>query len=91
VRKSVGAHTSQIIAMLLRDFSKPVLVANLLAWPLGYFAAQQYLSVFMQRIALTPVPFILSLGVALLVAWLAVGGQALRAARVSPAHVLRFE
>lgn len=91
VRKSVGAHTNQIVAMLLRDFSKPVLVANLIAWPLGYIAAQQYLSVFMQRIGLTPVPFVLSLGAALLIAWLAVGGQALRAARVSPAHVLRFE
>jgi putative ABC transport system permease protein len=91
VRKSVGAHTHQIIAMLLRDFSKPVVVANLIAWPLGYFAAQQYLSVFMQRIALTPAPFVLSLGAALLIAWLAVAGQAVRAARVSPAHVLRFE
>jgi putative ABC transport system permease protein len=91
VRKSVGARTSQVVAMLMRDFSKPVLIANLIAWPLGYFAAQQYLSVFMQRIALTPVPFVLSLAVALAVASAAVGGQALRAARVSPAAVLRVE
>ncbi len=36
VRKSVGARKSQIVLMLLRDFSKPVLIANLIAWPLGY-------------------------------------------------------
>ena len=91
VRKSVGARTTQVVAMLMRDFSKPVLIANLIAWPLAYFAAQQYLSVFMQRIALTPVPFVLSLAVALAIACAAVGGQALRAARVSPAAVLRVE
>jgi len=77
--------------LLLRDFSKPVLIANLVAWPLAYFAAQQYLSVFIQRIALTPIPFLLSLAITILIACAAVGGQALRAARVSPAHVLRFE
>jgi putative ABC transport system permease protein len=91
VRKSIGARTSQVVVMLIRDFSKPVLIANLVAWPLAYFAAQQYLSVFMHRVPLTPAPFGLSLALALAVAWIAVGGQAVRAARVSPANVLRVE
>ena len=91
VRKSSGARTSQIVVMLIRDFSKPVLIANVVAWPLAYFAAQQYLSVFMHRIPLTPVPFGLSLALALAIAWIAVGGQAVRAARASPATVLRVD
>jgi putative ABC transport system permease protein len=91
VRKSVGAYKGQIVAMLLRDFSKPVIVANLIAWPLGYVAAQAYLSVFIQRVGLTPVPFVLSLVITVLIAWAAVGSQAWRAARVNPATVLRFE
>jgi putative ABC transport system permease protein len=91
VRKSIGARTSEIIVMLVRDFSKPVLIANLVAWPLAYLAAQQYLSLFMHRIPLTPMPFALSLVLALAVAWIAVGGQAVRAARVNPANVLRVE
>jgi putative ABC transport system permease protein len=91
VRKSVGARTGQIVAMLLRHFSKPVLIANLIAWPLAYFAAQQYLGIFIHRIALTPVPFVLSLAIALAIAWGSVGSQALRAARVSPTTVLRSE
>jgi putative ABC transport system permease protein len=91
VRKSVGARTGQIVAMLLRHFSKPVVIANLIAWPLAYFAAQQYLGIFIHRTPLTPLPFLLSLAIALAIAWGAVGGQALRAARVSPATVLRSE
>ena len=91
VRKSVGAHKSQIVLMLLRDFSKPVLIANLIAWPVGYLAAQMYLRVFIQRIPITPLPFFASLGIVLVIAWAAVGSQAWRAARANPATVLRFE
>jgi putative ABC transport system permease protein len=91
VRKSVGARKRQIVAMLIADFSKPVVIANLLAWPLGYFAGKAYLSVFIQRLPLTPLPFIASLAVVVLIAWAAVGGQALRASRANPAAVLRFE
>jgi putative ABC transport system permease protein len=91
VRKSVGARRTQIVRMLLRDFSKPVVIANLVAWPLGYFAAQTYLGIFIQRIALTPLPFIASLAIVVGVAWAAVGSQALRAARASPATVLRVD
>jgi len=91
VRKSVGARKTQIVRMLLRDFSKPVVVANLLAWPLGYVAAKAYLSVFIQRIGLTPLPFVASLAIVVAIAWAAVASQALRAARANPATVLRFE
>jgi putative ABC transport system permease protein len=77
--------------MLIRDFSRPVLVANLLVWPLAYFAAQQYLSTFMHRIPLTPLPFGLSLLLTLAIAGGAVGGQALRAARMNPSTALRIE
>jgi putative ABC transport system permease protein len=91
VRKSVGARKSQMVIMLLRDFSKPVLAANLIAWPLAYLAAQQYLRVFIQRISLTPLPFVASLAIVLAIAWAAVGSQAWRAARANPATVLRFE
>jgi putative ABC transport system permease protein len=92
VRKSVGARTGQIVAMLLRDFSRPVVIANLLVWvPAFYVLQKYYLSVFIQRITLTPVPFVLSLAIVVAIACAAVGSQALRASRASPARVLRFE
>ena len=51
--------------MLLKDFSKPVIVANLLAWPLAFIAVRSYLNIFIHRIALSPVPFALSLAITL--------------------------
>ena len=91
VRKSVGARTRQIVTMLLAQFGRPVLAANVIAWPLAYLAAQQYLSVFSTRVALTATPFLASLAATAAVGCAVVGGQALRAARVSPAAVLRAE
>jgi len=68
-----------------------VIAANLLAWPLAFIAVRAYLNIFIHRIALSPVPFALSLAITVLIAWAAVGGQAVRAARVRPASVLRYE
>ncbi len=91
IRKTLGASTSQVIVMLLKDFSRPVLIGSLLAWPFAYLAARGYLGMFLQHISLTFAPFILSLVIILLIAWAAVTGQAFRAARVTPSQVLRYE
>ena len=91
VRKTLGATTSQIVRMLLTDFSRPVVIANLIAWPIAYVVAQVYLSIFMHRIALTPAPFIGSLVATLLIASVAVGWQAVKTAEIRPAEVLNAE
>jgi putative ABC transport system permease protein len=91
VRKTLGASAGRILAMLLRDFSKPVLFANLAVWPLAFVAMQLYLNAFIQRTELTGTPFVASLLITLAIACLAVVAQATRAARMSPARVLRHE
>jgi putative ABC transport system permease protein len=91
VRKTLGASVAGIVRLLVTDFSKPVIVANALGWPLAYFAIQLYLSNFTQRTNITPLPFVLGLVITILIAWLAVGVQATRAARMNPAAVLRHE
>jgi putative ABC transport system permease protein len=91
IRKTLGASARGLLLMLLRDFSKPVLIANLIAWPFAYFAGQLYFNLFTQRASLTPEPFVVSLIITLLIAWLAVGAQALRAATVKPASVLHMD
>ncbi len=90
VRKAIGARSLQIIVMMLREFSKPVLVANLLSWPIAYLATEAYLSFFTERIGLTPLPFAFGLAVTLAAAWVAAYGQAHRASRVEPAAALRY-
>jgi putative ABC transport system permease protein len=89
VRKILGASTSGIARLLLIDFSKPALIGNAAAWPLGYVASQAYLSAFAHRIDLTPAPFLLSMTITLLVAGAAVSGVVLRTANARPAEVLR--
>jgi putative ABC transport system permease protein len=91
IRKTLGATTQRAVALLLRDFSKPVVVAALLASPVAYFAAQVYLSLFVHRITMTATPFVLNLLLTLAIAWIAVAGQTWRAARRTPAHVLHYE
>jgi putative ABC transport system permease protein len=91
VRKTLGASTARMTGLLLMGFSRPVVVANLIAWPAGYFAARAYLNQFSQSIELTPWPFVLSVAITLAIACLAVAGQTLRAARATPAEVLRHE
>jgi putative ABC transport system permease protein len=91
IRKTLGASTWEVTSLLIRDFSRPVLLANIIAWPLAWYAATTYLNGFMQHIDLTIVPWITGLIFTMLIAWLAVGGQAFSAARVKPAEVLKSE
>jgi len=91
LRKSQGATSRQILELLLWDFSKPVLVANLVIWPVAFFAAERYLDTFAQRMTLGPWPFFVALLATLVVALAAVGGQAVRAARLRPTDALREE
>jgi putative ABC transport system permease protein len=91
VRKTFGATAAQMTWMLLAAFSRPVVVANLLVWPLAYLAARAYLRAFIDPIALGPAPFLLALAATLGIAWLAVGAQTVRAARLNPADVLHHD
>jgi putative ABC transport system permease protein len=91
VRKILGGNARQMTLMLLAAFSKPVVIANLVAWPLAYMAARTYVNLFISPIDLTAAPFLACLAVTVLVALLAVLRQTLHAARVKPATVLRYE
>ena len=91
IRKTLGATARRVVLMLLRQFSKPVLIANLIAWPFALFLGRLYYSMFTHHADISPWPFVLSLAITLAVAWLAVGTQALRAASVKPARVLHAE
>jgi putative ABC transport system permease protein len=91
IRKILGANKRRVLRMLLMDFSKPVLIANLVAWPLGFGLASAYLSIFYVRTPVTMAPFLLSLALTLGVAILAVVYQARGSSSVRPAAVLKYE
>jgi putative ABC transport system permease protein len=91
IRKTLGASAGGVVMMLLRDFSKPVIIANIIAWPFAYFAGRLYLDQFTNGSSLSVWPFAMSLVITLAIAWAAVGVQAVQAAAVKPANVLYTE
>jgi putative ABC transport system permease protein len=91
IRKTLGASTGDILKLLIGQFLRPVLLANLVAWPLAYLAMTSWLSGFDQRIALSPLYFIAATVLALVIATLTVAGQAWRVAGSEPAKALRHE
>lgn len=91
IRKTLGASSSDIVKLLVGQFLRPVLIANLVAWPLAYFAMRTWLAGFEDAIALSPLFFIGASIVAVAVAVLTVLGQSLRASRAAPAWALRHD
>ncbi|MEO7179116.1 MAG: ABC transporter permease [Allosphingosinicella sp.] len=91
IRKVLGARVRDIVRLLAWQFSKPVIVANLVAWPIAWWAMRDWLNTFDARITLTPGPFVLAGLLALAIAVATVGGHALRVARLNPIHALRYE
>jgi putative ABC transport system permease protein len=91
IRKTLGASTGDILKLLVGQFLRPVVIANLFAWPLAWWAMTSYLSGFDQRITLTPVYFLAATALTLLIAVGTVAGQAYAVARAEPAKALRHE
>ena len=91
IRKVLGARTRDIVQLLVWQFSRPVVIANLIAWPVAWWVMRDWLNGFDARIALTPVPFLIAGVLALVIAVVTVGGHAIRIARSSPIHALRYE
>jgi len=91
IRKVLGATTSGILVLLNKDFVKRVLVANLIAWPIAYFAMNKWLQNFAYRIRVNIWMFLASAVITLLIALFTVSYQTIRAARGNPVDSLRYE
>ncbi|HEY0044784.1 MAG TPA: FtsX-like permease family protein [Allosphingosinicella sp.] len=91
IRKVFGARVRDIVRLLAWQFSKPVVIANLLAWPAAWWVMRDWLDGFDARIALTPGPFLLAGFIALAIALGTIAGHAIRVARMNPIYALRYE
>ncbi|HYX46156.1 MAG TPA: ABC transporter permease [Sphingomicrobium sp.] len=91
IRKVLGARTRDIVRLLVWQFSRPVIIANLIAWPVAWWMMRDWLNGFDERIALTPVPFVVAAAIALGIAIATVVGHAVKVARANPIHALRYE
>ena len=91
IRKVLGARSSDIVKLLAWQFSKPIIVANLIAWPIAWWVMRDWLNTFDARIALSPGPFVLAGFLALVIAVGTIATHAMRVARTNPIHALRYE
>jgi putative ABC transport system permease protein len=93
IRKVMGASVQDIVNLLIWQFSKPVAIANIVAWPIAAYAMLSWLESFPYRInELWLIPICMGVGLlSLVIAWGTVGGNAARVARKNPIKALRYE
>ena len=91
IRKVLGASISEIVRLLSVDFAATVMLADLIAIPIAYFAMHEWLSQYYLRISLNGWIFIFAIGVILLFALITVSFQTVRTARANPTDSLRQE
>jgi putative ABC transport system permease protein len=91
IRKVLGARTRDIVRLLVWQFSQPVIVANLIAWPVAWWLMRDWLNGFDTRIGLNPALFLGAGLLAMAIAAATIMGHAIKVARANPVFALRYE
>jgi putative ABC transport system permease protein len=91
IRKVLGASVQQLVVLVSAQFLKPVGISMLLAAPLAWWIMHKWLEDFAYRVSISAWIFLLAGGIAVLIAFLTVASQALKAALTNPAKSLRTE
>jgi putative ABC transport system permease protein len=91
VRKVLGASVEGILYSFSKEFMKLVVIGFFLAAPVSWYFANQYLDQFAYKIELSPVIFVLGIGITSVIAMLTVGYRSVKAASINPVNSLRSE
>jgi putative ABC transport system permease protein len=91
IRKVLGAQVSDIVTLTAKEFLKWIAVANLIAWPVGYYLMIQWLNNFVYKVSIGPEVFLLASGLTLLVVIITISYQTVKAALANPVDSLRYE
>lgn len=91
IRKVLGASSTRIAGLLTKEFLWLVVIANVVAWPVAYFAMHAWLQNFAYRIGLNVWMFLLALSATLCIAIITVVTQTLKASLANPVDTLRYE
>jgi putative ABC transport system permease protein len=91
VRKVLGASVQNIVLLLANNFIKLVLVANLIAWPVAWWGVNKWLQTYAYRIEIQWWVFVIAGGGAILIAFVTVSYQSIKAAVANPVKSLRSE
>lgn len=91
IRKVLGADMSRIIYMLSREYVSIIIISNLIAWPISFYAMNQWLAGFEYRIDIGWQYFAVAGLTTAVVALLTVSQQSIKAALSNPIKALRCE
>lgn len=91
IRKVLGASAPGIVIEMSKDFMKLVTAANLMAWPMAYYAMSVWLEDFAYRISIGAGIFLLATAVSLIIAFFTVSALSIRAANANPVDALKYE
>ena len=91
IRKVLGASVPNLVLMLSKEFTRWVIIANIVAWPVAFYFMTNWLGGFAYKTQITWDIFLLAGGVALLISILTVIFQANKAAMANPVDALKYE
>ena len=91
IRKVLGSSISGIILLLSKEFLKWILVANIIAWPIAWYLSKNWMQNFAYRSSIGFWIFLLSGSLALIIAFLTISYQSIKAALANPIDSLRYE
>jgi putative ABC transport system permease protein len=91
IRKAHGASVANILIMFSRQFASWVMIASVIALPVGYYIARNWLENFAYRTTIGVLAFILTIMIAIVVTLLTISYQAWRTARMNPVDSLKYE
>jgi putative ABC transport system permease protein len=91
VRKVMGASVQQVVVLLNKNFTLLVLASFIIAVPLGWYAMNEWLSQFPYQIEISLGYFLVAGGIMLLITWITVAYQSIRAGMTNPVDVLKEE
>lgn len=92
IRKAMGAQVNQLVVLMTKDFTRLVIIAFVLSIPVTWYALEKWwLESFAYRTSYSAVVVVVAGGSALLIAWLTISFQSIRAALINPAVNLKSE
>lgn len=91
IRKVLGASVKSIVLMFSRDFIRLILIANIIAFPVGYYAMQSWLEEFAYRIDIIISFFIITAAISMGIAIITIAFQTVKAGLADPVKALRYE